>query len=94
MLTSIALAAFLSLQTADVATSCYAFRHGYVEGNPLAFTKDSCKVIAAESVALDVGFIALVQHKVKTPWKRALLYGLAAGVEAKAVYHNATYHKT
>lgn len=87
-LTAVALAAFLSGQTLDVATSCYAFSHGYHETNRLTGTKGSCPVIAAETAAISAATVLAVNHWVKTPWKRQLIYTIGAAIEFKAVIHN------
>lgn len=85
-MTGFLLAAFLSLQTADVATSCYGFGHGYQETNP--FAARSCGLLTGEVAAIDTAGLWVVNGHVRTPWKRALIYGAVAALEAKAVTHN------
>lgn len=83
---TILLAALLSLHTADVSTTCIAFhRGGYVEANPLV---KSCAHAVIGTAAIDTVGVWWVQSHIHTPWKRALIYGVAAGVAAVPVTHN------
>lgn len=85
MLSSALLAAFLSLQGADVSTSCYGFTHGYHETNKLTGTRSSCAVIAAESAGVDVAALWLTRRHPR--WRVAVL-AVGVALEAKAVTHN------
>lgn len=85
MLSSALLAAFLSLQGADVGTSCYAFRHGYHEANKLTGTRSSCAVIATESAAIDASALWLTRHH---PRLRAVVLAVGIAAETHAVVHN------
>lgn len=86
-LTSLFLAGWLSLQTVDVVQSCTHGRPTYREANPLVF--ENCALMVPEVVGADVATIWVVEKHIHGKWKRRVIYGALAGVEAAVVYHNA-----
>lgn len=82
----ILLAALLSLQTADVSTSCVGFGRGHMETNPVVPT--SCVGAATMTAAADTGLVWFTQKKIKTRWKRALVYGSLASIETFVLARN------
>lgn len=85
-MTGLLLTALLSLQAVDLGTSCVAFARGYGERNP--FVPSSCGLAIAEVGAVDTAGIWFVQQRIATPWKRRLIYGLAAVAMVHPVLHN------
>lgn len=81
---TIMLVALLSLHSADVSTACRAFSVGLTATN----RPSSCAAVAGLGIAVDSSLIALVETKVHTPWKRYLIYGLAASAHGLAAIHN------
>jgi len=79
----ILLASMLSLQTADLGTSCYAFAHVRHELNPLVPT--SCVAASLETAALDAGTLYMLR---RTPRMRFIAIAAVIAAESVAVSPN------
>lgn len=90
MMSAWVLLAMLTAQTADVGTTCNLLhKPGYYETNPVIRAAGGCKGAIAVVGGFDTALIYMVQHKIHTPWKRALVYGTVASVAGFAATGNA-----
>ena len=89
MISHLVLTAMLTLHASHVGVSCYAYAHGLGEKNPLF--PASCATIAVSAGATDAALIAITQRHVKTPWKRAAIYGLVAGSATAIMVRDVRY---
>ena len=80
------LSVFLSLQAADVGTSCHALSAGYFrEGNGLM--PSTCAGIVPVKIGAAAGIVTLTQVKVKRE-HRKWVYLVVTGISAYPVVHN------
>ena len=83
---NVLLSVFLSLQAADVGTTCHALSAGYFrEGNGLM--PSTCAGIAPLKIGATAGIVTLAQLKVKRE-HRKWVYLVVAGISTYPVVHN------